>query len=313
MINILMSGRRAIVRLFTRNLIGRAMLDVSGFHALFVRASKYIASKLSMVLTIALLFFNSNTLLFAQTENLSSATDRYTHEQKQELADHALHILGGNANVISRWNGEFRLALVANDSTDAFQHVEKLVSELADVTGLQGRVLETPDLTPSNYLARLQDNEPYDFAICESAGETACANLVVVVADIQLMRELATAIPLREVYQRSVAASNPHCFFAPFIDGRMTIRQAFVYVRDDLDDAMTRTCLQEEIYQSFGLFNDASGSAWFSFNNKVEPKNITELDKLLLKTVYSSDFRAGMPAYVVVRKFLGELDNAGER
>ena len=89
----------------------------------------------------------------------------------------------------------------------------------------------------------------------------------------------------------------------------MNIRQGFVYVRSDLGEAMTRTCLQEELYQTFGLFNDASGSNWFSFNNRVEPKSITAMDKLLLQTLYSPEFRPGAPAYVVVRQFLKNLDD----
>ena len=202
--------------------------------------------------------------------------------------------------------------MVAEESADISRHVKDLVLDLAGVTGLQGRVLDTPAVTPSNYIEYLQGTKPYDLSICEAGGDAQaeCANLVVVITDIQTMRELATAIPLRQVYQRSVAASSPYCFFAPFVNGGMTIRQSFVFVRDDLDDAMKRTCLQEEIYQSFGLFNDVSGSTWFSFNNKVEPKSITAMDKLLLKTVYSKDFGPGMPAYVVVRKFLEALDKA---
>ena len=43
------------------------------------------------------------------------------------------------------------------------------------------------------------------------------------------------------------------------------ISLAVVYVRSDLDPSMLETCLQEEIYQSFGLFGDYTGSTLFSF------------------------------------------------
>lgn len=262
-----------------------------------------------------MLYAGFGQILLAQTDVSEAAVAGYTHDQKQELADHALHILGGNANVISRWTEDIRLALIADESAEVSQHVSELVSELASITGLQGRVLNTPSVKPSNYLSRLQATGPYDFSLCENEAhnQTDCANLVVVIANVDLMRELATAIPLREVYQRSVRDASPYCFFAPFVNGMMTIKQAFVYIRDDLDMAMKRTCLQEEIYQSFGLFNDASGSTWFSFNNKVEPKSITAMDKLLLKTVYSKQFGPGMPAYVVVRTFLKEVDKLAEK
>lgn len=243
----------------------------------------------------------------SQTPAADKSNHRYTHEQKQELADQALHILGGNANVISRWDGDIRLAIVAATSTQIEQHVKDLVAEIAGLTGLQGRVLEA-DVSPQDYVALVQGTQPYDLSVCES--ETECANLVVVISDIETVRKLSTTIPLRQVYQRSVAGdTKPYCFFAPFVNGMMNIKQGFVFVRDDLGDAMTRTCLQEEIFQTFGLFNDASGSNWFSFNNRVEPKSITAMDRLLLQTVYASELGAGAPAYVVVRKFLQKLDD----
>ena len=250
----------------------------------------------------------ADALTPGQSVTKQSAT-QYSHEEKQELADHALHILGGNANVISRWMGEIRLALVANTSAQMEQHVKDLVSDISELTGLQGRVLEYPEVSPQDYVAMVQDSPSYDLSVCNPATGTDCANLVVVISDIETVRKLSSAIPLRQVYQRSVAGdSKPYCFFAPFINGRMDIKQSFVFVREDLSDAMTRTCLQEEIFQTFGLFNDASGSDWFSFNNRVEPKSITEMDKLLLQTLYSSELGAGAPAYTVVRKFLQKLD-----
>ena len=249
----------------------------------------------------------------AEDENNSLAQSSYTHEQKQELADHALHILGGNANVISRWTENIRLALVADTTSLIEQHVENLVAELAGLTGLQGKVLGGTRILPADYVEMVQRTGPYDLSLCNSAAVDSadCANLVVVISDIETVRRLATAIPLRGVYQRAVAGdSEPYCFFAPFVGGRRDIRQGFVFVRDDLGEAMTQTCLQEELYQTFGLFNDASGSDWFSFNNRVEPKSITPMDKLLLQTVYSPEFRPGAPAYAVVRQFLKNLDKA---
>lgn len=246
---------------------------------------------------------------FAESES-NKGTKEFSHEQKQELADHATHILGGNANVISRWSGNIALALISAKTDRGRETLNRVVSEISDLTGLPYAFIESGFISPQAYLEKLDGNRPYDFALCVAGEQANCANLIVVVSDIATVAKLATAIPLRDVYQRSVtnvSNGSPLCFFAPFVDGGMNIRQAFVYVRDDLDDEMLRTCIQEEVYQAFGLFNDAGGSDWFSFNNRVEPKDITPMDKLLLETLYSDEFRPGVPAFVVVRKFLNSL------
>ena len=87
----------------------------------------------------------------------------------------------------------------------------------------------------------------------------------------------------------------------------MEIRQALVFVRNDLSQDMVRTCLQEEIYQSFGMFNDFTGSRYYSFNNRIEPKVITRYDRALLETIYDSGFRQGAPVFMVVKKLMEKL------
>jgi len=268
-----------------------------------------VASKANacILVLVGVVFFSATPAL-AQT-GVTDSDKGYDHEQKQELADHALHILGGNANVIARWMGEIRVALVSMPSATISQHVQKTIDEIGLLTELDTKVLDAETITPDAYVELSQVGGDYDFSICEGDNADDCANLVVLVSDIETVRKVATAIPLRDVYQRATAiGKNPYCFFAPFVTGSMQIRQAFIYIREDLDDAMKRTCVQEEMFQAFGLFNDATDSTWFSFNNKVEPKQITQFDRLLLKTVYSSDFRPGFPAFVVIRKFLQELD-----
>jgi len=259
---------------------------------------------------LALFYF----LITLQIPLYAGESTTYSHQQKQELADHAIHILGGNANVVARWPDEIRLALVADNSEDLLDQVHAVVSEVAELTGLAFSTANELRLAPAEYLEKLDAKPDYDFGLCHSAAGNQCANLLVLVSDRETVAKVSAGIPLREVYQRSLSANEgeeetdgPLCFFAPFIDGGMNIKQAFVYVRDDLSADMQRTCLQEEIYQSFGLFNDASGSDWFSFNNRVEPKSITEMDRLLLQTLYSKNFRPGIPAFVVVREFLNKL------
>ena len=77
-----------------------------------------------------------------------------------------------------------------------------------------------------------------------------------------------------------------------------------MFVSSDLAEPMLRTCLQEEIYQSFGLFNDFSGSNYFSFNNIVAPKSITHYDRTLLTSIYDPAFQPGTPVFRVTARFM---------
>ena len=77
-----------------------------------VRAKRILAGRLaSGTLLTMLLLSGFGNVTYAQVnadqsdaKGVGQAVEKstFTHEQKQELADHALHILGGNANVISR-------------------------------------------------------------------------------------------------------------------------------------------------------------------------------------------------------------------
>ena len=119
------------------------------------------------------------------------------------------------------------------------------------------------------------------------------------------MRELAQAIPIHPhiVYFIDAHPDMP-CLYAPFHTGRQKISQALVLIRNDLDSAMQQTCLQEEIYQALGLFNDYSGSTLFSFNNVVAPKRITAYDKALLAALYDPRVKSGYPVNFVAQIFL---------
>lgn len=305
---------------------------------------------LSMVSMSAGVQASTDTLI--DTSPLPSELESSEHGQ---VFDEAIHILGGNVNVISQWTGEIRLVVVGDTQVDtaggitngvagssasqpstqtsAAEVAGNVIAEVAQLTGLligkasdsyanaedylqsirragrfslsdctdqSARVQESKDLTANNQAAR----DPSAVA----AGRPACGNFFVVIADVAEMEAIAKAIPLRPVYQKAFA--NPDaikCFFSPFQTGYMEIKQALVFVRRDLSRAMVRTCLQEEIYQSFGMFNDFTGSRYYSFNNKIAPKVITRYDRALLQTIYEPGFRHGAPVFVVVKKLMERL------
>ncbi|OED36375.1 hypothetical protein AB833_27535 [Chromatiales bacterium (ex Bugula neritina AB1)] len=214
------------------------------------------------------------------------------------LRDQAIHILGGNANVISRWIDEVRYVLVGHP-----RHIPVVNKTLVEISTLTQVPVRSVDLHSADLISNeIVFRQAGVNLLCEK--NTGCANFVVVVADIAQMKEIASAAQLRRVYRRALDEENVLCFFAPFQSASI-IRQALVFVRSDQSEAMLNTCLREEIYQSFGLFNDYTDSEFFSFNNSVEPKSITQYDRHLLRAVYK--FKAGTPAFSVVQRFMRDL------
>ncbi len=228
-----------------------------------------------------------------------------TEAQKGEIWDQAIHILGGNANVISRWSGPVRFALIESSQNESTSHATAVVSEIAELTLLPLTLMSSGHGSVGSYLAALEGSKPYQLLPCEQLN--ACANFVVVVASVESMQKIASAIPLRDVYQKALASdAETVCFFSPF-QAASVIRQALVFVRDDLPADMINTCLQEEIYQSFGLFSDYTDSKYFSFNNQVQPKSITLYDRALLQAAYQ--FPPGTPAFLVAKRLMSNLED----
>ncbi len=246
----------------------------------------------------------TNILLVLFTLFLSAGQSRsneYTEAELGQIWDQAIHILGGNANVISRWVVPVQYGLVANTTDTRFEkYVVKAFTEIQSLTDLTIRHNKTQ--ATNSYLQQLEQISPHQLALCMD--DDPCINFQVVISDIATMRNIAEKIPLRAVYQDALQGDNAICFFAPY-QRDSAIFQALVFVNNTSDATLIRTCLNEEIYQAFGLFNDYTDSDYFSFNNRVQEKEITTVDKALLKTVY--EFDPGAPAFIVAKKLIRTL------
>ena len=234
------------------------------------------------------------------------AQEALTKAQQGQVYDEAIHILGGNVNVISRWQQDIRLRIIGRAGETSAKLAEQTIAEVTKLVDRDYRLSDASQASAQAYLAELKRSPPFTLGGC--GDEQRCGNFVVVFADPATMKEIAAAIPLRPVYQRTFDRDpTPLCFFSPFQTGYMEIQQALVYVRDDIPPDMLQTCLQEEIYQSFGMFNDAGGSQFFSFNNVVEPKSITRFDRALLQAIYDPQFAPGAPVFRVVKRLMDNL------
>lgn len=267
-----------------------------------------------LVLFFSLALFGASALVASADEGFEpvGAGPPLTAETRSRLFEEALHVLGGSTNVISRWSSDIRFAVLGGEVGDAANVARATIESIAVEAGLElVHIDHDPGILESELVAARRSVD-HRLAVCDRNAPAVCANFIVMLADIRSMRDLADAIPLRAVYKRSIdsrfdRSSVTHCFFVPFQNVRREIVRAFVFVDKDLSPAMLSTCLNEEMYQSFGLFNDVSGSRFFSFDNRVVPKQITFFDKALLASVYHPDVRTGAPAFAVVQRFLDSV------
>ncbi|MFK7859850.1 MAG: DUF2927 domain-containing protein [Granulosicoccus sp.] len=237
------------------------------------------------------------------------AAEQLTKSEEGQIYDQAIHILGGNANVVSKWVDDIHFAIIGEATEESGRLAQSTLAGIARQTGLSLLPVEHTFANAKDYLAAVEQTPPFQSAACSADNSDHCANFVVIFTDATTMFAMTKAIPLRPVYQKSMEDHHDiPCFFAPFQTRAMEISQAFVYVRQDLPQAMIRTCLQEEIYQSFGLFNDFSGSTFFSFNNIVEPKSITLYDRALLASVYDAQIKPGAPVWRVMEQLMEKLN-----
>lgn len=97
---------------------------------------------------------------------------------------------------------------------------------------------------------------------------------------------------------------------AQWSDDDPVIRNALVYLHDDLQGLYRELCFHEEIAQSLGLFNDDPTVRPSIFNDDDEFALLTTHDELLLRILYDPRLRPGMTpaeAMPLVRRIIGEV------
>lgn len=230
-------------------------------------------------------------------------------DELEDLYHQAVAILGGNESVVSRWEGGIRFAVIGGDEATSAA-AREVVTEAASIAGLEVSFPSIDVASAADYVQFVRQTRPHFLSDpCTDDPREPCFNFVVLFADYDIMHELSEAIPLHPLFHGFLDADpTMACFFSPFHIGRQSIWQALVYIRNDLSPDLRQTCLQEEIYQSLGLFNDYTDSTLFSFNNVVAPKRITKYDRALLAALYDPRVKSGYPVNLVVRIFLENLE-----
>jgi predicted Zn-dependent protease with MMP-like domain len=98
------------------------------------------------------------------------------------------------------------------------------------------------------------------------------------------------------------------CFAIP-LTFYSEIKFNIIFIDQNIEDEFISVCLNEETIQSLGLFNDATHSKYFSFNDREIKKEITKYDICLLESLYDEDIKVGDPVKKVLKIFRYKLEN----
>jgi hypothetical protein len=187
---------------------------------------------------------------------------------------------------LTRWQGPIRYAVLGTE--DDQEQVDRLMGRIAGLTGMDIR--HAPE-QHANFVVLLMND-----------GEQRAARL---------------SFPddeSRAFFDGFVSAIFDCGAIADWSDDEPEITRALVYLHGDLQGLYRRLCFQEEISQSFGLFNDDPTVRPSIFNDDDEFALLTTHDEYLLRILYDPRLRVGMTeeeAMPIVHHIIREMRPAG--
>lgn len=240
------------------------------------------------------------TCFFADVQNANDG------QQNNQLLTESLHILGGVRNRVPRWTDPVRIGVVGVTDVKTLQKIRALANQISLFTGLNYRFLQHGFADANQYQIALSNSPSYDLALCNGyQTDLECANFVIIIATQSTMHQISKTLPMRRIFQKATAGEEDvACFFSPGVSANFEINRSVVFINSNLNQSMRHTCLQEEMVQSFGLFNDYSNSRYFSFNNVVSAKGLTAYDKMLLSSLYDRAHPIGSMAGTIANSLV---------
>lgn len=186
------------------------------------------------------------------------------------------------AKKLTKWDGALKYAIIGDQSAEI--EVSLLFERLAMLTGLE---IQKVDVSEANFRIAIPPSRDSDWAARQP-------------------------LPAKDLmYLSKMVSSRADCFSDPdWSNERPEISHVWVYLHGDLIGKYRTLCLQEEISQSLGLFNDDPSVKPSIFNDDSEFIVLTEHDELLLRVLYDQRLIPGMDANVampIVQAIIAEL------
>lgn len=215
--------------------------------------------------------------------------------------------------MLRRWHKPISYALIAesNDLTRMRSALDLYVPRLETLTGLSISEISPqidPDRRPNVFILFGRDYflrtlKAYDDLL--NAGitipETERASSVAILADVVGGWYAAPSPCAGQVY---IADGQEDT-----VEGEVLF--AIVTMRSEIPDALLAACVEEELAQLLGLFNDADEVRPSIFNDDQEFALLTEHDGALLQILYDERLKTGMApseAMPIVRRIVSELE-----
>lgn len=212
-------------------------------------------------------------------------------------------IVTAKANTIKKWQYPPRVIVVHDRPVDrtAFADVTDFISSttglaLEPPTFVEMTGHDTRFYTASRYAPRTTGpgRMTSDLLIAQQEDLSLTANIFV----FMVSPPVASHFIALTLYGRSsanlprayVQGSGP-CYFN-VLSNAVSIHFGTILIAPDIDPAMQRACIYEEMVQAMGLMNDAENSAFFTFDNLAEDKP-RDYDRRLLSALYDDQITNG--------------------
>jgi hypothetical protein len=145
----------------------------------------------------------------------------------------------------------------------------------------------------------------------EIGGKTPGEDIIFMFARTNSMKKAGRLLEKDETVLRDMAKGS--CYFLSYHmpDGKLV--KAMIVVNAEFPDVVIRHCLLEEMAQTLGLPNDSRYVSPSLFNDHEQRQDLSQIDKVLVRTLYDKRMKAGMPreaalkmAHRVISRLMGK-------
>ena len=214
-------------------------------------------------------------------------------------------IVTAKSNTVKKWHYPPRFVVIHDQPVDrsAFNEVTDFI---ANATGLPIEQPTFVNMTDDSFDPRFYTASRYrprttetgqmtsDLLIAQKDDLPLSANIFVFMVSPHLASHFIALTAYGRFsgnLTRSYVQGNGPCYFKVLSNGD-SIQFGTILIAPDIEPAMQRHCIYEEMVQAMGLMNDAQDSPFFTFDNLAEEKP-RDYDQRLLEALYDPRIRNG--------------------